>query len=268
MTVLHLLRDGALLAAELVALLAVPPAAAGESAAPVTAPPTHVELHALASAIDVRLLDSVASVRVVQTVRNDGPAALQLAPHLPVADPRVDRLRIVRAGRSVGLLGAGDDCDTTAPDMHAGRAQTTPDELHADLLTLPAGAQATIDIVAVDTVERGNGTVPIALPVTSVPLPARAWLLPGDTPQLVIVPPPEARGAATLTVRPAHGATEVVPLGTLSSALIVVPLATPMSARQLEEGAIELETVETGRVRWTTLPFMPAAAVVTADAGR
>jgi hypothetical protein len=262
MTAFELVRDGALLAAELTALLFVPPADAAPPAARLH------ELHALASAVDVRLLDSLASVRVVQTVRNDAPAPLDLAPRLPASDARIERLRVAQGGRTVDLLSQDSECSATESGPHEGRAQTTPDELRADLLTLPAGAQATIELVAAAAVQPVDGAVQIALPATSVPLPARAWLLPGSPPRLVIVAPPESRGAATLTVRPAHGATEVVALGALSSALVVVPLPAHLSAAQLAGGAIELETVEAGRVAWTTLPFVPVAAVVTAGVAR
>jgi hypothetical protein len=249
-----------MLAAELAALLFVPPAAAAPPA------PTVRELHALASAVDLRVFDSLASVRVVQTVRNDAAAPLDLAPRLPTADARIERLRVARGGCAVELVSPdSDDCGAVESSPHDGHAQTTPDELRADLLTLPAGDQATIDIVATGVVDRDASSTRIGLPATSAPLPAQAWLLTsGATPQLVVVPPPGVRGTATLTVRPARGATQVVTLGSLTTSMIMVPLTTSASADQLAHGAIELEVIEAGRVTWTTLPFVRSTAVASA----
>lgn len=263
MTAFQLVRDGALLAAELAALLAVPPAAAAPST------PTVRELHALASAVDLRLFDSLASVRVVQTVRNDGAVPLDLAPRLPTSDARVERLRVAQGDRAIELLSQDDDCGATGSGPHEGHARTTPDELRADLLTLPGGAQATIDIVATGVVARYAGTTRIGLPVTSTPLPAQAWLLASAaTPQLVVVPPSGVRGTATLTVRPAHGATEVMALGPLTASMVVVPLTATASPDQLAHGAIELEVIEADRVTWTTLPFVRSTAVAAAAPAR
>ena len=73
MTPLQLVIDGSLAAAELLAMLFVPPAAAREPAA-IDAPVAleqPMQLHRLAAAADVRLLGSPADVRAAQVVRDD-----------------------------------------------------------------------------------------------------------------------------------------------------------------------------------------------------
>jgi len=75
MTLLQLMLDGALAAAELLALTFVPPAAAREPAT-LDAPAAFerpVQLHRLSTSADVRLLGSLADVRVAQALR-DGPS--------------------------------------------------------------------------------------------------------------------------------------------------------------------------------------------------
>jgi hypothetical protein len=200
MSAFDLVCDGALLAAELVALVFTPAATGTYTAQP------ERELHARARSADITLLGPLSNARLAQAVRHDGEGELRA----------VD----------------DEDCDVREPGPLDGHARLTADEQRADLL----------------------------------PRPAQARLLPGSTPRLAIVPPPGMRGFATLTVRPSHGATQVVTLGRLTSSLVIVPIAAPMTERQLAEGAIELETVEAGRVVWTTLSFVPSTAFVSAIA--
>ena len=263
MTALHMVRDGALLAAELAALLFVPPAIATPPA------PSARELHALASAVDLRLLDSLASVRLVQAVRNDDDVPLDLAPRLPASDLRVESVRVAQGGRTVELFSADGACDAEESGPHEGHAQTTPDELRADLLTLPTAGTARIEIVATGRIDRAGTIALVELPATSAPLPAQAWLLTdGTDTRLVAVLPHGIRGTATLTVRPARGPTEQVALGTITSPMVVVTLATSASADQLARGAIELEATDAGRVTWTTLPFVRNSTVAVVDRAR
>lgn len=260
MTALQMVRDGALLAAELAALLFVPPAIATPPA------PSTRELHALASAIDLRLLDSLASVRLVQAVHNDDEVPLDLAPRLPASDPRVESLRVVQGGRTLELLAADGACGAEESDPHEGHVQTTPDELRADLLTLPAAGTARIEIVATGRIGRTGSTALVELPATSAPLPAQAWLLTdGADTRLVAVLPPGIRGTATLTVRPARGPTEQVALGPITASMVVVTLPAGTSTDQLARGAIELEATDGGRVTWTTLPFVRNTAMAVVD---
>ena len=81
MTLLHAMLEGAMVAAELLALLFVPPAVAHEPAA-LTAravPERPVQLHRLSTTVDIRLLGSLADVRVAQSVRNVSRATVDLA---------------------------------------------------------------------------------------------------------------------------------------------------------------------------------------------
>jgi len=135
--------------------------------------------------------------------------------------------QVAQHDRVAGFPAIDEDCADREEGALDGHARLTPDERRADLLLRPA----------------------------------QAWLLPGSAPRLVVIPPPGTRGTATLTVRPARGMTEVVALGPLSTSPIVVPLAAPLSSEQLAGGAIELETVDAGRVVWTTLPFVQPIAV-------
>lgn len=87
MTLLQLMLDGALAAAELLALLFVPPAAAREPIA-IDAPAAFerpVHLHRLSTSADIRLLGSLADVRVAQAVR-DGPSYRVMLPARVEAD--------------------------------------------------------------------------------------------------------------------------------------------------------------------------------------
>jgi len=81
MTLLQPMLDGALAAAELLALLFVPPAAAREPAT-LDAPAAFerpLQLHRLSTSGDLRLLGSLADVRVAQAMR-DGPSYLVMLP--------------------------------------------------------------------------------------------------------------------------------------------------------------------------------------------
>ncbi|MBC8119318.1 MAG: hypothetical protein H7X75_07080, partial [Burkholderiaceae bacterium] len=122
MSALQVMIDGALTAAELFVLLFVSPVAAAEG--PRTEPALHRpaftaarEAHLLSSSFDVRVLGSLADVRVSQHFRNDNPEPVNLATRLPPVDEHTDALRVHRHGRSVDLLqlesgcGDGDDDD-------------------------------------------------------------------------------------------------------------------------------------------------------------
>ncbi|MGE5161188.1 MAG: hypothetical protein ACM3O5_06760 [Betaproteobacteria bacterium] len=90
MTLLHLMLDGALAAAELFALLFVTPAAARESAA-IDAPAAlerPVQLHRLSTSADMRLLGSLADVRAAQAVRNDRSGRVLLLARTEADAPR------------------------------------------------------------------------------------------------------------------------------------------------------------------------------------
>lgn len=271
MTALTLLRDGAATAAQLLALLFAAPAAA---APPTPATPTTVarvepatamahppalllarDLHLTSSAFDVRLLGPLADIRVVQAVHNASPRPIDLGARLPAADQHVERLRVERAGRVVDLVagdfgGCGGD-----EDPHDGHAQAALDEVLADVLSLPAGQQATIEVVTVEVLERQAGAWRLALPATILPLSAQAVLIhQTGGPVLIVVPPSGSRGEATLTLRPDGSAAQVIAVGRADGAAFVLPLADATALAQLADGAVELEVVNGDQRLWTSLP--------------
>jgi hypothetical protein len=276
MSALHLIRGGASTAAELLALLFMAPLASATAAgtgpqmkapAPAVAPadvatpaPAWLaarDLHVIGATLDVRLLGLLADVRVVQTVRNDASQAVDLAARLPATGETHERLSIARAGRSIELpADPGAGCGGDEEDPHAGHVRMALDETLADLLHLPPGQRATIDVGTTTTLERLGGAHRFSLPATIAPLDAQALLV--DQPAgayLIIVAPANAEGIATLTLRPANGPGRHISLGhTTAGSAIVVPLADTDALIQLAHGAIELEFRNDHRVLWTTLP--------------
>jgi hypothetical protein len=214
------------------------------------------DLHLTSSAFDVQLLGSLADIRIVQAVYNTGTRPIDLGTRLPATDEHVERLRIERAGRSVDLVdGVFDGCGGDEADPHHGHARTALDEALADVLALPAGQQATIEVVATDVLERQAGAYRLALPATVLPLGAQAVLIEqADGPMLIVVPPAESRGEGMLTLRPAGSAPEIIVLGRVDGAAFAVPLADATALAQLADGAVELEVVNSDRLLWTSLP--------------
>jgi len=255
MTALTLLRDGAATAAQLLVLLFVTPAAAApESPSPALLAAR--DLHLTSSAFDVQFLGSLADIRIVQAVHNTGTRTIDLGTRLPATDEHIDRLRIERAGRSVDLVaGAFDGCGSDEADPHDGHAQAALDEALADVLALPAGQQATIEVIATNILERQAGAYRLGLPATVLPLGAQAVLIEqADSSMLIVVPPAESGGEATLTLRPAGSAPEVIALGRVDGVAFAVPLADATALAQLADGAVELEVVNGDRLLWTSLP--------------
>ena len=269
MSALQVLIDGFLTAAELVALLFVSPASAAEP--PQHAPTVQVaasannarSLQLLSSSFDVRLLGSLADVRVSQQFRNDSGDTVNLAARLPAVDEHTDALRIHRSGRIVDLLGVDPGCGNEENDeaeplqAHAaGHAQISIDEVIADALQLAPGETASIEWIATQALARTGATYRLALPAHAV-VEAQALLVDqSDARFLVVVPHRAARGIARLTLRPDRGATEIIELGQMSAALTayVVPLADSAAVKALASGAIELETRADDGIVWSTLP--------------
>jgi len=269
MSALQVLIDGFLTAAELVALLFVSPALAAEP--PQHAPTVQVaasrnnarSLQLLSSSFDVRLLGSLADVRVSQQFRNDSGDTVNLAARLPAVDELTDALRIHRSGRIVDLLGIDSGCGDEENDeaeplqAHAtGHAQISIDEVIADALQLAPGESASIEWIATQALARTGATYRLALPAHAV-VEAQALLVDqSDARFLVVVPHRAARGIARLTLRPDRGATEIIELGQMSAALTayIVPLADSAAVKALASGAIELETRADDGIVWSTLP--------------
>jgi hypothetical protein len=259
-TLLSLLVDGALAAAQLLALLFVPPASAAEPAE--AAHP--IALHRLSTALDVRLLGSLADVRVVQHLRNDGQHPVDLAAALP-ADHGADTVRVTHGTRTIQFGASGGACGDA---LYMERAQLTLDEAIADALTLAPGAEATIETITAQPMRRSGGAWRVALPKKIDADRARVLLVDQGDARFVVVVPHIAAQAATLLLRPARGAAEHFELGAVEpGSAIVVPLATRFDA--LVEGAIELTLIGEHQTVWSTIvgEVANAPASVQAQAG-
>jgi hypothetical protein len=250
MNLLHVLLDGALAAAELLALLFVPPAAA----APPAALERSVALHRLSTAVDVRLLGTLADVRITQHLINDSSALADLAPHLPAVDDRADSLRVVRGSHAVELLGAGGCADLPRP----GRVELSSDEAIADALTVAPGAAAIVEVARAAPLVRSGPAFRVALPArhaawTGASAPIASLVEQDDAWFLVLVPDRPAH-AASLVLRPAARPSQTHALGAGDTdSAIVVPLADRRQLDALAAGAIELELATGDATVWTTV---------------
>jgi hypothetical protein len=266
MSALQVLIDGFFTAAELVALLFVSPVSAMEQPRTERAPAFERarDAHLLSSSFDVRLLGSLADVRVSQHFRNSGAETINLAGRLPSVDEHTDALRIHRKGRIVDLLrldsGCGSDEESDEnEELQAstfGRVQLAVDESIADALQLAPGETASIELIATQALSHAGATYRLALP-THATVEAQALLVDQtDVRFLVVVPHRAARGTARLTLRPDRAAPETIELGVLSEPSIayVVPLANRAALQALAAGAIELETRTHDGIVWSTLP--------------
>jgi hypothetical protein len=242
---LSLLADGALAAAELLALLFISPAMATE---PVHVAAQPIALHRLTTALDVRLLGTLADVRVLHRVRNDGERAVDLGAALPTGE-HVDTVRVVRGGRAVEF-GASVACGDDLFD----RAQPTLDEAIADALTLAPGAEAMIEATGAQTLVRDGNAWRVALPASVESNRARALLVDQGDARFIVVIPHVAARTASLVLRPANGAAERYELGSADSrSAIVVPLASRVQFDALAAGAIELTLNGDRATVWTTI---------------
>lgn len=247
---MNLLLEGALAAAELLALLFVPPAAAGPVAPGSAAADRPVQLHRLSTSVDVRLLGALADVRVTQHLRNDGPAIADLAAHLPAIDERADSLRVIRAGHSVELLGSGD-CSDAEP---AGHARLSGDEAIADALRVAPGAEAIVEVASAQPLAGSGRSYRLVLPIRLDAHAPRAVLVDqGDAWFLVVVPHRRAT-TSSLVLRPAKGPSETLAPGAVDAAIaLLIPLADRRQLDALAAGAIELELGDEGATTWTTV---------------
>ena len=270
MPALQGLIDGFLTAAELAALLSLAPAAA---TARMEALPTALaiertrDLHLLSNSLDVRLLGSLADVRVSQLFSNNTAETIDLAGRLPAVDEHTDALRIHRNGRVVDLLqlergcgdGDGDGDIETSAQLQAsmgGHVRLAVDESIADALQLPPGASASIELIATQSLTRAGAVYRLALPDRAAVKPQALLVDQADVRFLVVVPHRASRGVARLTLRPDQAAAETIELGALSDSATayVVSLGNRAALQALAAGAIELETRTTDGIVWSTLP--------------
>ncbi len=270
MSALQVLIDGFLTAAELVALLFVSPVSAMEPsrAERASSAPAFERLRALhltSSVFDVRLLGSLADVRVSQEFRNNSAETVNLAGRLPTVDEHTDALLVHRQGRVIDLLRLDADCGGDEEhdadlqgDLHAneaGHVQLGIDESIADALLLAPGENASIELIATQSLARVGDTYRLALPANGS-VESQALLVDqADMRFLVIVPHRAARGTARLTLRPHGAASETIELGVSNASIAhIVPLANRAALQALAAGAIELETRTHDGIVWSTLP--------------
>ncbi len=270
MSALQVVIDGFLTAAELVALLFVSPVSAAEqpSVDHTRSAPAYErarELHLISTAFDVRLLGSLADVRVSQEFRNTSTETVNLSGRLPAIDEHTDALRIHRKGRVFDLLqlgsGCGGDEESDDEDLQAdvtGHVQLAVDESIADALQLAPGETASVEMIATQSLSRSHdATYRLALPALTA-VESQALLVDqGDMRFLVIVPHRSARGTTRLTLRPDGAASETIDLGVLSEPSVahVIPIASRAALQALASGAIELETRTQDGIIWSTLPM-------------
>ena len=252
MTLLHLMLDGTLAAAEMLAFLFVAPATAAEPAT-LDAPAAlerPIELHRLSTTLDVRLLGSLADVRVAQHLRNEGSTTADLGSRLPAIDDDVDSLRVIHHGHAVELLASGDCSDEPVTD----HARLSNDEAIADALQLAPGADAVIAVTTAQALGPTGGAFRVALPTTVDAEEPRAQLIDqGDAWFLLLVPHRRA-SSATLVLRPTSGAAETLQFGRVDPRLaLVIPLKSHAQLVDLAEGAIEVELRDADVTYWTTV---------------
>jgi hypothetical protein len=249
MTVLHTMIDGALAAAEMLALLFVPPAyAAGTDGVPATLD-RPMQLHRLSTAVDVRLLGSLADVRVAQHLRNEGAEAVDLGLALPAVDERVDGLRVIRGASAVELLAAGD----CGGEPSSGHARLSTDEAIADALQLPPGAEAVVEIVTAQPLVRDGATYRASLPLHLDADAPRGLLVEQDDSRFLVILPHRRGSAATLVLRPEYGPAETLTLGAIDTDVaVVIPIADAARFDDLAAGVLELEIRSGAATTWST----------------
>lgn len=265
MTLLHLLADGALAAAQMLALLFVPPATAAPSALEQRAALEHpVGLHRLSTTVDVRLLGSLADVRVAQRLRNAGTATVDLGARLPAVDEHVDTLRVVRGERAVDLLGAVDGgCGTDA-----GHVRLSSDEAIADALQLPPGAEAVVEVVSAQPLQGRADVYRVALPVALDADAPRASLVEGDGRWFLMVVPHRRAAAATVVLRPTSGDARWISIGALDPRhAVLIPLRGHIEMEDVAEGAVEIELADGPTSHWSTVVAERADSRTSAHAG-
>ena len=250
MTLLHLMFDGALAAAELLALLFVSPATARETLDTPGALERPVQLHRLSTTVDVRLLGSLADVRVAQAVRNVSSTSADLASQLPAVDEHVDGLRVVHGTRAVELLGV-NECDDRPI---VGHARLSDDERVADALRLAPGANAVIESIAAQPLVGQGRSYRVMLPVRAEVDASRAMLVDRDDRPFLLLVPHRSAPRATLVLRPTTGQPETLQLGAIDTRhAVLIPLPNRARLDELAAGAIELELADGRGIVWTTL---------------
>jgi hypothetical protein len=249
---LQLMLDGALAAAELLALLFVSPATAQEPATlevPV-ALERPVQLHRLSTSVELRLLGALADVRVAQTDRNMSSTSADLARQLPAAEEHINGLRVVHGTHAVDLLPAGACGDIPT----AGHVRLSEDERAADALRFAPGADAAIEAIAAHPLAGTGRSYRVTLPLQVEVDATKATLVDEDDGFFLLLVPHRAARQARLVLRPTSGAAETLHLGAIDARhAVLVPLPSRAYLDGLADGAIELELADGRETWWTTL---------------
>jgi hypothetical protein len=253
MSMLEHLKEGFVTAAELVALLFVPPALGSE-------PAVH---DASASRIEFAVRDDRAQLTVARRVNNTGDAIIDLAQQLPLTDASTASLRVVRRHRVVDLIVDGDCGDDAAPSGGTAHVKMAADEAIADALQLPPGESAWIEMTTTHTLQ-GSGVVQrLELPL--VPAAAAHGFITdryGASAVLLVTLNPESRGRVALHLRPDRSRSQSVDLGVVERPGTAFLVALDRAALQsLAAGAIELEAHRGDTSVWSTLPLRLDGAV-------
>jgi hypothetical protein len=258
MSVLEHLKEGFVTAAQLAALLFVPPALGGEPATQ----------DASASRIEFVIRDDLAQLTLARRVSNTGDMTLDLARQLPTAGENARSLRVVRGERVVDLI-RDDDCGNAAATTgETAHVQMATDEAIADALQLPPGESAWIEIAITHSLQ-GHGAVQrIELPwITAAS--AQGFVADRDAKSavLLVTPHPDTRGRLVLHLRPDQARSQQIDLGVVERAGAAFLIALDRAALQpLAAGAIELAAHREDAAVWSTLPLRlldpaPALAV-------
>jgi hypothetical protein len=265
MSVLHVIQQGLLTAAELAALLFIAPAAAVEAAPAASSAGAPIQdaraAHLVSTAFDLSLLGTLAELRWIHTVENLGERPLDLAAWLPGGDESIDALRITRGAHSVDLLEAVDGCGADV-DERRDHATLERDEAIADALQLPRGEVAKIEIGAVLVLERSGRVYRAATPAVPGAIGSYALGTAGTAPILTVFTPGGTAGIGRLTLRPVEGPAEIIELGRIEAgaAVFIVPLDAQFNPAALASGAVELEVRSAKAVHWTTLALRTASS--------
>lgn len=253
MSMLDHLKEGFVTAAELVALLFVPPAVGSE-------PVVH---DASASRIEFALRDDRAQLTVARRVSNTGDAMIDLAQQLPTTDANTASLRVVRGHRVVNLIGDGDCGGDATESGETAHVKMAADEAIADALQLPPGESAWIEMAITHALRDSGAVQRIELP-SVVAAAAHGFVTDRDgaSAVLLLTLDPETRGRVALHLRPDRSRSQTVDLGVVERLGAAFLIALDRAALQsLAAGAIELEARQGDKSVWSTLPLRLDGAV-------
>jgi hypothetical protein len=266
MSVLNVLKESFITAAEMVALVLVAPAFGAESTAA-----SRVDISD--SRIELVVRNSRAEVRLAQRIINTSASMLDLATRLPAIDDSIESLRVLRGARAIELAHPGADCDGGLGQRdESSHARVAIDEAIADALSLAPGESAWIEIATSRPLPQGAQITRVH--TRGIASLAAQSLLVNDGEQwlLLVVPGADARGTAQVRLRPRTGPAQRFDLGVIDArgTLFVIALA-QVDAEALTAGAVEFESASAEGSVWATLPLRvadPVPSILSAELAR